>query len=200
MIDDAHGLGVLGDHGLGSFEHFNVDPRRVDIWIGTLSKALAASGGFVAGTSTLIEYLKHNAGGFVFSVALAPAFAAAALSAYQLLINGRERVLRLRNNARLFSRVARSKGLNIGTSVGEAIIPVIIGDSLEAVAISSNLLRRGVNVQPIIHPAVSEGEERLRFFLSSEHSSHDIEFTVSCLAEEIKRAKGGTALAAARAE
>jgi 8-amino-7-oxononanoate synthase len=191
MIDDAHGLGVLGQRGLGSFERFGVDPRRVDIWMGTLSKTLAASGGFVASTSAVVEYLKHNAGGFVFSVALAPAFAAAALASYQLLLEGQDRVRRLRENARRFSRRARLRGLNIGTSVGEAIVPVIIGDPVGAVAVSSNLLRRGVNVQPIIHPGVSAGEERLRFFFSSEHSSSDIELAVSCLAEEIERVKIG---------
>jgi 8-amino-7-oxononanoate synthase len=186
MIDDAHGLGVLGDRGLGSFERFGVDPRRVDVWMGTLSKTLAASGGFVAGPSTLIEYLRHNAGGFVYSVALAPAFAAAALAAHQLLLQSHNKVQRLRRNAKLFNRLARGHGLDVGFSVGEAIMPIIIGDSLQAVVVGSNLLRRGVNVQPIIYPAVADGEARLRFFVSSEHSSRDIETALSCVAEEIR--------------
>lgn len=185
MIDDAHGLGVLGENGYGAFERFGVDPRRVDIWMGTLSKTLASCGGFVSTSSVVVEYLKHNAGGFIFSVALPPAFAAAALSAYQLLMKSQDRVGKLRRNAALFDRLARSKGLDLGKSVGEAIMPVIVGDSVQAVAISSNLLLRGINVQPIVHPAVANGAARLRFFISSEHARKDIEFAVSCLAEQM---------------
>lgn len=188
MIDEAHSLGVLGRHGRGSFERFGVDPRSVDIWMGTLSKTLASCGGFVAASSTLIEFFKHNAGGFVFSVALAPAFAAAALAAHRLLLVSGERVERLRENAGLFSRLARSQGLDLGESLGEAVIPVIVGDSVRAVAVSSNLLGRGVNVQPIIYPAVRDGAARLRFFISSEHSREQIEVAVLCLAEELRRA------------
>ena len=188
MIDEAHGLGVLGRHGRGSFERFGVDPRSVDIWMGTLSKTLASCGGFVAASSTLIEYLRHNAGGFVFSVALAPAFAAAALAAHRLLLDSGDRVERLRQNAGLFSRLARAQGLDLGDSLGEAVIPVIVGDSMRAAAISSTLIGRGVNVQPIIYPAVREGTARLRFFISSEHSREQIETAVRCVAEEMKPA------------
>ncbi len=98
MIDDAHGLGVLGQSGQGVFEHFGVDPRRVDIWMGTLSKTLAACGGFIAGPETLVDYLKRAAGGFVYSVAMPPAIAAAALVALELLATEPERVARLRAN------------------------------------------------------------------------------------------------------
>jgi 8-amino-7-oxononanoate synthase len=191
MIDDAHGLGVLGDRGYGSFERAGVDPRVVDVWMGTLSKTLAACGGFVAGSHRLVEYLKHNAGGFVFSVALAPALAASALEAYRLLLQSKDRVRRLRANATSFTRAARAAGLNLGKSVGEAIVPVIIGDSIQAVETSSNLFLRGVNVQPIIRPAVADGAARLRFFISSEHSTKDIEYAIACLADEARRVKCG---------
>ena len=98
MIDDAHGLGVLGQSGQGVFEHFGVDPRRVDIWMGTLSKTLAACGEFIAGPETLVDYLKRAAGGFVYSVAMPPAIAAAALVALELLATEPRRVARLRAN------------------------------------------------------------------------------------------------------
>ena len=189
MIDEAHGLGVLGQKGYGSFERFGIDPRCVDIWMGTLSKTLAACGGFVAASSTIIEYLKHNAGGFIFSVALAPAFAAAALASYHLLLQSEDRVRRLHENAAQFSCLALAKGLDLGSSVGEAVIPVLVGDDVQAIAISSNLQRRQVNVQPIIYPAVAHGTARLRFFISSEHAPEDIEFALSCLAEEWHRIK-----------
>jgi 8-amino-7-oxononanoate synthase len=190
MVDEAHGLGVLGDRGFGSFERFGVDPRRVDIWMGTLSKTLAACGGFVAGPSTLIEYLRYNAGGFVYSVALAPAFAAAALAGYELLRRSHDRVRRLQENSKLFHQLARTHRLDTGVSVGEAVVPVMLGNSLKAAAISSNLLRRGVNVQPIVYPAVAEGEARLRFFISSEHSRRDIEVALALLSEEVDHMDG----------
>ena len=114
MIDEAHGLGVLGQKGYGSFERFGIDPRCVDIWMGTLSKTLAACGGFVAASSTIIEYLKHNAGGFIFSVALAPAFAAAALASYHLLLQSEDRVRRLHENASTVQSPCTRKGSGPG--------------------------------------------------------------------------------------
>ena len=116
MIDDAHGLGVLGDRGLGVFEHFGVDPRKVDIWMGTLSKALASCGGFIAGPAPLIDFLKRSAGGFVYSVAMAPPIAAAALAALEILGKEPDRVDRLRANARRFADIARAAGLDLGAS------------------------------------------------------------------------------------
>ena len=195
MIDDAHGLGVLGARGRGVFEHFGVDPRQVDIWMGTLSKTLAACGGFIAGDAALIDFLKHAAGGFVYSVAMPPAIAAAALAALGILHGEPERTARLRSNARLFASACREAGLNLGTSVGEAIIPVMTGDSIRAVALSLRLSQRNVNVQPIIAPAVPDGLARLRFFLSSEHSEEDIASSVQAIAEEYAALSGATAAA-----
>ena len=128
MVDDAHGLGVLGARGLGVFEHFNVDPSRVDIWMGTLSKTLAACGGFIAGRTPLVDYLKHAAGGFVYSVGMPPPVAATALAALEIMHSEPERVLRLHDNARGFSAAARRAGLDLGTSAGGAIIPLMTGD------------------------------------------------------------------------
>ena len=183
MIDDAHGLGVLGSRGQGVFEHFDLDPRRVDIWMGTLSKTLAACGGFIAGPETLVDYLKRSAGGFVYSVAMPPAIAATALAALELMHKEPERVGWLRANGRRFAEGARRVGLDIGASVGEAIAPVITGSSLRAVTLSQRLFDRGVNVQPIIHPAIPERLARLRFFLSSEHTFEQIDATIGLLAE-----------------
>ncbi len=184
MIDDAHGLGILGQRGLGVFEHFGVDPRQVDIWMGTLSKTLAACGGYITGTTGLIEYLKHAAGGFVYSVGIPPPVAATALAALEVLHNEPERVLFLRNNARLFALSARSAGLDLGKSVGEAIVPVMTGDSIRAVALSQRLFRRNINVQPIIAPAIPERLARLRFFLSSEHAADEIVSSVQTISKE----------------
>jgi 8-amino-7-oxononanoate synthase len=185
MIDDAHGLGVLGPRGLGVFEHFGLDSRRIDIWMGTLSKTLASCGGYIAGPATLIDYLKFAAGGFVYSVGMPPPVAATALAALEVMHSEPERVMRLRANARLFALAASQAGLDIGASEGEAIIPVMTGSSIRAVALSQQLLRRGVNVQPIISPAIPERLARLRFFLSSEHTPDDIERSIPVIAEEL---------------
>jgi 8-amino-7-oxononanoate synthase len=186
MIDDAHGLGVLGARGLGVFEHYDIDPRRVDIWMGTLSKTLAACGGFIAGSDALVEFLKHSAGGFVYSVAMPPAIAAAALAALELLHREPERVLQLRANARLFIQAARKAGLDVGASIGEAIVPIMTGSSIRAAALSQRLFDRSVNVQPIIYPAIPERLARLRFFLSSEHTPEQITSVIPVIAQELE--------------
>jgi 8-amino-7-oxononanoate synthase len=182
MVDEAHGLGVLGAKGLGLFEHFGCDPRDIDIWMGTLSKTLAACGGFIAGPTALVEYLKCFAGGFVYSVGLSPPLAAAATAALGLLHREPERVDKLRLISRRFYDMAKARGWNTGTSIGLAIIPVMAGNSVRAVALSQKLFERGVNVQPIIHPAVPERAARLRFFLTSEHCAEQIDQTVEAIA------------------
>jgi len=198
MVDEAHSLGVLGATGRGTFEHFGIDPLSVDIWMGTLSKTAASCGGYIAGSRALIEILKAEAGGFVFSVGLAPVLAAAALSSLTVLQENVERVASLRRNGQLFIDLARQAGLNVGTSAGYSVVPVIIGDSLRAVQLSNDLLEAGVNVLPIIHPAVQEGQARLRFFLTAEHTEEQIARTVrltaDLLGELVRRNIGLTAI------
>ncbi len=188
MVDDAHGLGVIGARGFGAFEHFGVEPGRVDIWMGTLSKTLAACGGYIVGAEALVDYLRNTAGGFVYSVAMPPAIAAAALTALETLHAEPERVARLQANARRFSAAARAAGLDLGASEGHAVVPVMTGSSLRAVVLSQRLFERGVNVQPIIHPAIPERLARLRFFLSSEHTEEQIDEAVRLTAEELPKA------------
>jgi len=186
MVDDAHGLGVLGPRGYGLFEHSGTDPRDVDIWMGTLSKTLAGCGGFIAGATALVEYLKCMSGGFVYSVGLSPPLAAAATAALAILHREPERVDRLQRLSRKFLETAKTQGLNAGTSAGHAIAPVIVGNSLRAVALSQKLFQYGVNVQPIIHPAVPERSARLRFFLTSEHSEAQIDEAVSAVGRAMR--------------
>ena len=186
MVDDAHGLGVLGANGAGLFEHAGVDPREVDVWMGTMSKTLSSCGGYIAGCAALIDLLKCTSGGFVYSVGMPPAMAAAGLAALDALHAEPERVERLRRNGALFCAVARENGLDIGTTTGLAVIPVIVYDSLVAVMLSQKLFQRGINVQPIIHPAVPERSSRLRFFITSEHDEAQIRRTVGIVAEELR--------------
>ena len=194
MIDDAHGLGVLGRTGLGLFEHADLDPGAADIWMGTLSKTLSSCGGYICGSSALVEYLKCTAGGFVYSVGLSPPLAAAAKASLDLLHREPERVTRLTENGHRFVERARARGLDVGASLGLAVVPVVVGDSLKAVVLSERLMARGINVQPIIHPAVPERASRLRFFITSEHTAEQIETTVAAVADELGDLNAGPPL------
>ena len=186
MVDDAHALGVLGPRGFGSADHAGIDPNEVDIWMGTLSKSLVSCGGYIAGRKELIAYLKRTAPGFVFSVGMAPAAAAAALAAINILEREPDRVRRLNQRARLFLELARAKGLDVGGSIGAAIVPVITGSSIAAGRLAEALFRRGINVQPILYPAVAERAARLRFFLTAEHSEEQVRKAVEIVAEEAR--------------
>ena len=181
MVDEAHALGVVGARGHGLHEHFGIDPNEVDIWMGTLSKTLSACGGYIAGNASLIEWLRHSAPGFVYSVGLAPALAAAALESLAIMQAEPERVARLQANAALFLGQAREAGFDTGSATAHAIIPVILGSSIAAARYAQLLFARGINVQPIIYPAVAEKAARLRFFLSSEHTEADIRATITAL-------------------
>lgn len=185
MVDEAHALGVLGGTGRGSYEHFGCDPRDVDIWMGTLSKTTASCGGYIAGSEELVAILKGYAGGFVYSVGMAPALAAAALTGFEIIMREPSRTERLKANGLHFRDTAKAAGLNTGASAGYAVTPVIVGDSVRAVALSNELLAAGINVLPILFPAVPEGQARLRFFLTSEHSTAQIDEAIRLTAEKL---------------
>lgn len=187
MVDEAHSFGVMGATGLGIREHFGLQGSDVDIWMGTLSKALASCGGYIAGQTALVEHLKFLAPGFLYSVGMPPPTAAAALAALQCLRAEPERVTRLQQRGILFRDEARAAGIDTGTSSGLAIVPAITGSSARAVRLSHALFRRGINVQPILYPAVPEKSARLRFFVSSEHTEEQIRGTVRVLKEEANR-------------
>src|SRR5437660_1189424 len=185
MVDDAHALGVLGPRGFGLADYSGVDPTEVDIWMGTLSKSLVSCGGYIAGRKDLIDYLKVMAPGFVFSVGMAPAAAAAALTAVDILEREPERVRRVNERAALFLKLARDGGLDVGGSVGASIVPVITGSSISAGRLAHALYRRGVNVQPILYPAVPERAARLRFFITAEHTEQHVRDAVDILLDEM---------------
>ncbi len=187
MIDKAHSVGVMGPHGRGIGEHFDVEPSDVDIWMGTVSKALGSCGGYIAGNKGLIEYLKYTAPGFVFANGMPAASAAAALAALRLLEEDPDRVAQLNANSKLFLTLAKQRGLNTGRSKDSAVVPVILGNSLHALQLSEAMFRRGINVQPILHPAVEESAARLRFFITARHSEEQIRTTVDILAEELRK-------------
>lgn len=184
MVDEAHSIGVLGKHGRGIGEHFGLEPRDVDIWMGTLSKTFAASGGFIAGSAVLVDILKYTAPGFVYSVGLSPADAAAALAAVRVMLREPERVDRLRERIGLFLRLAREAGLDTGASES-AVVPIVLGESLRCLALADALFRRGINVHPILHPAVPEASARLRFFLTATHTETQIRETIAHIVQAL---------------
>lgn len=181
MVDEAHSLGVLGATGRGLREHFGIEGRAVDIWMGTFSKSFAGCGGFIAGERALVEHLKFMAPGFVYSVGMPPPIAAASLAAIKVMLEEPDRVGRLRERARYFLETARAAGVDTGYSQGYAVIPAIMGSSLKATKCSNRLFSSGINVQPIIYPAVEERAARLRFFVSCQHSIEQIDAAVSRL-------------------
>lgn len=201
MVDEAHSTGVLGATGHGVAEHFGIDPGMVDIWMGTLSKTLCGCGGYIAGSRDVVDYLRCSAPGFVYSVGMSPPVAAAAVAALALMRAEPWRVERLHENGQLFLREARAAGLNTGASIGAAIVPVIVGSSIKAARVADLLFRRGINAQPILHPAVPERSARLRFFLSSLHEPAQVLRAVAETAKavaEVERMKLDIAGLAAR--
>ncbi|MFM8985381.1 MAG: aminotransferase class I/II-fold pyridoxal phosphate-dependent enzyme, partial [Planctomycetia bacterium] len=193
MVDEAHSIGVMGPRGRGIGEHFGVKPADVDLWMGTLSKAFGSCGGYIAGSATLVRWLKYTVPGFVYSIGLPPAAAGAALGAIDLLHREPQRVTRLRENARLFLQLAKDAGLDTGSSGGTAIVPVILGNSMNALRLSRALFVRGINVQPILYPAVEEKAARLRFFITSRHTPDQIRRTVAAMQEELAKIDPGYA-------
>jgi 8-amino-7-oxononanoate synthase len=187
MVDEAHSFGVMGQTGRGIREHFGVAGKDVDIWMGTLSKALAGCGGYIAGETALVEHLKFMAPGFLYSVGMAPPLAAASLAALQKLLREPGRVQALQERGAYFLALAKARGIDTGLGTGLAVIPVIVGSSIRAARLSEALFQRGISVQPILFPAVPEKAARLRFFLSCHHTEAQIEHTLNAVAEELTR-------------
>jgi 8-amino-7-oxononanoate synthase/acyl carrier protein len=187
MVDEAHSIGTMGRTGRGIGEHFGVNPHDVELWMGTLSKSFGSCGGYIAGPKEVVEYLKYTAPGFVYSVGMPPSAAAAALASLEVLKAQPERVARVQANSRLFQELARAKGINCGWSNNTPVIPVILGNSLHSLMLSRALFERGINVQPILYPAVEEEKARLRFFITAAHNEEQIRRTVEAVAEELAK-------------
>lgn len=183
MVDEAHSLGVLGKTGRGICEHFEVASQDVDLLMGTLSKTLASCGGYLAGSKPLIDYLRYTLPGFVYSVGLSPPLAGSALAALELLEQEPERVEKLRQNSQFFWQGCQDLGLPLGTSQATPVVPIILGDSLACAKMCRDLQERGIEVKPIVYPAVEESASRLRFFLSSRHTTEQLGATLQALRE-----------------
>ncbi len=176
MIDDAHGEGVLGRNGRGIVDHFNAH-NKVDIEVGTLSKAFGVVGGFVAGSKSLIDYLKQRGRPFLFSSALTVPDVAANLAALEIMQSSDERVKKLWENKDYFQSNLRKLGFNLGTTK-TPITPVIVGDEKKAQQFSKALFENNIFVQAIVYPTVPRGTARLRVMLSAIHTKEDLDFAL----------------------
>jgi len=189
-VDEAHSLGTMGPEGRGICDFFGVDPAAGDLWMGTISKALGAGGGYLAGGERLIRYLGYTTPAFVFSTACSPPNAAAALEGLRVIEREPWRVTRLRERSELFLKLAADCDLDTGSSGDTPVIPVIVGSSSRAILVSQMLLERGINARPILYPAVRESAARVRFFLTSEHSEDQIVQAVEAVAEVMAATRG----------
>lgn len=193
MVDEAHSFGIVGETGRGVCEAAGLPVDSIDVYMGTLSKTLASAGGYIAGDAGLIEYMRFLCPGLLFSVGLAPADTAAAIAALDILEREPNRPRRLRDRARFFRQVANECGLSIGGDVESPVASLIVGDDKLAVALSHNLLAHGIEVQPIVRPAVSATTARLRFFLTANHTEEQIRATVPMVAQELEKLRRAAA-------
>jgi glycine C-acetyltransferase len=178
MIDDAHASGVLGRNGRGSADHFHVTDK-VDVQVGTLSKAIGALGGYVCGSRDLIDYLYHRARPFLFSTSHPPSVAATCIAAFDMLENEPDRIERLWANTAYFKQQLTDAGFDVGgvsTPKSETpITPIIIGDGRRAMEFSKALFDAGVMATGIAFPTVPEGKARIRTIMTSEHTREQID-------------------------
>jgi glycine C-acetyltransferase len=180
MVDDAHASGVLGRNGRGTIDHFDLH-GRVDIQVGTLSKAIGVLGGYVAGTQHLRDYLIQRSRPFLFSTSHPPAVAAACLAAIEVLEAEPERIERLWDNTRYFKRGLAELGFDTGASE-TPITPVIVGTSEVAGRMSERLYEMGVFAQAVVFPTVALDKARIRTIVTSEHSRDDLDQCLAALA------------------
>lgn len=184
IIDDAHGLGVLGKTGGGCFEHFQIQPNNHNVLIGTFGKAFGTSGAFVAGSEALIETLIQHARSYIYTTAIPPAMAYTTLQSLNLVQSEGWRRDRLNSLIKYFRKGAQILNIPLMDSFSP-IQPVIIGDSHKTVAISDALLKKGILVTAIRPPTVAEGSARLRITLSANHSEEDVDHLLSTLSEAL---------------
>jgi glycine C-acetyltransferase len=190
MVDDAHASGVLGRNGRGSVDHFNVH-GKVDVQVGTLSKAIGALGGYVCGSRDLIDFLYHRARPFLFSTSHPPSVAATCIAAFDILEKEPERIERLWSNTAYFKQQLEAAGFDIGgrsTPASETpIIPIILGEGRRAMEFSRELFTQGLMATGIAFPTVPEGKARVRIIMTSEHTREQLNRALEILSTTAKK-------------
>lgn len=179
MVDDAHGLGVLGSYGRGTADHFGLTDK-VDLIMGTFSKSLASIGGFIAADNDTINYLKHNARSLMFSASIAPANAASVIAALDLIYEEPERIERLWANTHYAMASLKAAGFDTGHSV-TPIIPIMIKDDYKTFQLTKLALERGIFVNPVVSPAVPSTSSLIRYSLMATHTTEQIDRSIEVL-------------------
>src|SRR3984885_4324951 len=177
LVDDSHATGVLGAQGRGFAEHFGIAASEVDIWTGSLAKAIPASGGFVAGSKELAIFLQHGSSPYIFSAALSPASVAAIREGLSILVHEPERVARIEQNATFLRCGLQNLGYDTGLSE-TAVIPVILNDEVATALFERSLRDSGILAAPVLFPAVPQGAARLRLCVTAAHSRTHLEFVL----------------------
>ncbi len=189
MVDDAHASGVLGKGGRGTVDHFN-QHGRVDVQVGTLSKAVGSLGGYICGSRDLIEFLYHRGRPFLFSTSHPPSVTATCIAAFELLDSpdGEKLIKKLWNNTKFFKRRLKKLGFNTGVSE-TPITPIMVGDAAKAHEFSRQLFEQGVFAQSIGYPTVAQGKARIRTIVTATHKRKDLEQALEIL-ERVARGLG----------
>jgi 8-amino-7-oxononanoate synthase len=176
MLDDAHGLGVLGKGGRGTANHFGLDDE-VDIIMGTFSKSFASLGGFIAGEKPVIDYIKHHSPALIFSASMTPAQVASVLKALEIIKSEPERIERLHYNANRVRRELKNLGFRV-LDGQTPIVPVVIGDDLLTFKFWRLLFDNGVFVNAVISPAVPQGMQLLRLSFMATHEDKHLDIVI----------------------
>jgi 8-amino-7-oxononanoate synthase len=179
MVDDAHAIGVLGDHGAGTASHFGLTDQ-VHLIMGTFSKSLASLGGFIASDFATIDYLKHHSKALIFSASMSPANVAAVLAALKIMISEPERIRRLWHNTDRMKQGLLALGFDLGASQ-TPILPVYVRDLMTTFKFCKRLEEQGVFVNPVVSPGVPPGQELLRLSLMATHTDNQIDFALEML-------------------
>ncbi len=181
MLDEAHSMGVIGNTGCGIREYYNLNPKDVDIWMGTLSKSFASCGGYISGSSELIENFKYSSAGFVYSAGISPANTAAAFAAVELMRQQPERINNLQQRHSLLLSLLRKASIPTGKSSDTPIIPLMAGSTEGAIKLSSYLKTCYINALPIFYPAVEKTLARVRLFVNCLHTEEQVHYTADAI-------------------
>ena len=184
MVDDAHGLGVLGEHGRGTAEHFGLE-KEVDIYMGTFSKSLASLGGYMASTAEVAEYVRHTSRPFIFSASITPASVACALKSLEILENEPQRVKALQDISMYMRKKLKEKGVKIIEST-TPIIPIFTYDDMATFKACMILQDKGVYVNPVVSPAVPVGQSLLRTSYTATHTKEQMDEAAEKIAETLR--------------
>ncbi len=182
MVDEAHSMGVIGPRGLGVTDYFGIKGSEIDVLYGSMSKAFATCGGYVAGSPALVAMLKYYAPGvLLYGASPTPANTAAGLEALRIMRAEPERARRLIANADHFRKCATDAGLSVGLSAGSAVVPIMVEDSELALFLSVRLFERNICTFPMMYPIVPRNAVRLRFFINTDHTFEQIEHTIQAV-------------------